>query len=101
MTCNQDVINYKFGLINQAPNFYKIIYVDHSGKFLKEKIFNENGQDILVTFSTDKQIGQGNMIVPRWVADTTLMKLYLGQFDPKFFKLVYNHFPEAKIYELN
>ena len=101
MMCNQDVINYKNGLYNQKHNFYKIMYVDHNGKFLKERIFNANGQDVLVNFSSDKEIGQGNIIVPRWVADTTLMKLYLGEFDPKFFKLVYNHFPEARIYELN
>jgi dolichyl-diphosphooligosaccharide--protein glycosyltransferase len=101
MICNQDVINYRNGLINQAPNFFKIIYLDHNGKLLKEKMFNLHGQDILVNFSSDKEIGQGNIIVPRWFADTTLMKLYLGEFDPKFFKLVYNHFPEARIYELN
>jgi len=35
------------------------------------------------------------------MSETTLMKLYLGQFNPKLFKLVSNHFPDARIYELN
>jgi len=33
--------------------------------------------------------------------ETTLMKLYLGQPNSKFFTPVYSHFPLARIYELH
>ena len=102
MMCNKekDIINYKSGLVNQVPRIFKIIYANNQGKFLKEKILNSKGRDVLVNFTSGKDITQNNIIVPKWIADMTLMKLYLGQFDPKLFKLVYNHFPEARIYEL-
>ena len=102
MICNKekDIINYKNGLVNQTPRIFKIIYANHQGKFLTEKIINPHGRDVLVNFTSGKDITQNNIIVPKWIADMTLMKLYLGQFDPKLFKLVYDHFPEARIYEL-
>ena len=101
MMCNKNIINYKNGLVNEVPGIFKIIYATYQGKFLKEKILNAKGLDVLVNFSSDKDITSNNIIVPKWLAETTLMKLYLGQFEPKLFKLVYNRFPEAKIYELN
>ena len=101
MMCNKNIVNYKNGLVNEVPGVFKIIYATYQGKFLKEKILNTKGLDVLVNFSSDKDITSNNIIVPKWVAETTLMKLYLGQFEPKLFKLVYNRFPEAKIYELN
>ena len=102
MMCNKekDIINYKNGLVNKTPQIFKIIYANNQGKFLKEKIINPQGKDVLVNFTSGKDITQNNIIVPKWIADMTLMKLYLGQFDPKLFKLVYDHFPEARIYEL-
>ena len=101
MMCNKNIVNYKNGLVNEVPGVFKIIYATYQGKFLKEKILNAKGLDVLVNFSSDKDITSNNIIVPKWLAETTLMKLYLGQFEPKLFKLVYNRFPEAKIYELN
>jgi len=101
MMCNKNIVNYKNGLVNEVPGIFKIIYATYQGKFLKEKILNAKGLDVLVNFSSDKDITANNIIVPKWLAETTLMKLYLGQFEPKLFKLVYNRFPEAKIYELH
>ncbi|MSQ80940.1 MAG: hypothetical protein EXR41_04430 [Candidatus Methylopumilus sp.] len=101
MWCNKELINYRNGTVNQSPGIFKIIYLDHQGKFLSEKILNKKGKNTLVHFSLGKDITQNNIIIPKWMSETILMKLYLGQFNPKLFKLVSNHFPDARIYELN
>jgi len=104
MWCNQRLINYRNGSVNQSPSIFKIVYLDRQGKFLSEKILNKKGTNTLVHLSLGKDgkdITQNNIMTPKWMSETTLMKLYLGQFNPKLFKLVSNHFPDARIYELN
>jgi len=104
MWCNKTLINYKNGTVNQSPGIFKTIYLDHQGKFLSEKILNKKGTNTLVHWSLGKDgkdITQNNIMIPKWMSETILMKLYLGQFNPKLFKLVSNHFPDARIYELN
>ena len=104
MWCNKELINYRNGTVNQSPGIFKIIYLDHQGKFLSEKILNKKGTSTLVHLSLGKDgkdITQNNIMIPKWMSETILMKLYLGQFNPKLFKLVSNHFPDARIYELN
>ena len=104
MWCNKELINYRNGTVNQSPGIFKIIYLDHQGKFLNEKILNKQGTSTLVHWSLGKDgkdITQNNIMIPKWMSETILMKLYLGQFNPKLFKLVSNHFPDARIYELN
>jgi hypothetical protein len=101
MWCNKTLINYKNGTVNQSPGIFKIIYLDQQGKFLSEKILNKKGTNTLVHFSLGKDITQNNIMIPKWMSETILVKLYLGQFNPKLFKLVSNHFPDARIYELN
>jgi len=101
MWCNKELINYRNGIVNQSPGIFKIIYLDQQGKFLSEKILNKKGTNTLVHFSLGKDITQNNIMIPKWMSETILVKLYLGQFNPKLFKLVSNHFPDARIYELN
>ena len=104
MWCNQRLINYRNGTVNQSPSIFKIIYLDRQGKFLSEKILNKKGTNTLVHWSLGKDgkdITQNNIMIPKWMSETILVKLYLGQFNPKLFKLVSNHFPDARIYELN
>ena len=101
MICNKTTINYKNGLVNNIPRIYKIVYENNQGKFLKEKILNAKGQDVIVNFSSGKDVTYNNIIISKWMYETTLMKLYLGQPNSKFFTPVYSHFPLARIYELH
>ena len=88
------------GISKDQINLSKIIYLDKKGHFIKTKEINNKGINTLINYSGNFSLEKNNFLIPNFYLEDSIFKLYFGVYNPKLFKLVFDDFPNSRIYEI-